>query len=120
MSSEPKPAQIISPNANSGKIEARAILLLLMSAEASLQAHVCDADCINILKSCISRIQKQYSLTDRDVSEGIVWREASIGAILRLLDYVTWEVQEKLGDLQSVQELGLCIDRLTSPTKLSQ
>ena len=120
MNSAPNNAQTIRPNPNSGGLrsEACAILLLLMSAEASLQEQVGDDGCITILRTCIARIQQQYQVADCEVSSGIVWSESSLDAILRLLDYVKAEIQDKLNDLQSAEDLDLCVDRLTSPHKL--
>jgi hypothetical protein len=88
-------------------------LVLLASAEASLKTHDAGNGCTNILRACIFRIQKQYDLTDRDVGEGMVWKEITICGILRILDYLKLEVREQLNDMQSVEELGFCIDCLS-------
>lgn len=121
MSSGPDNIQVIWADADASALhsEVCAILLLLMSADASLEAHSADDDCINILKTCISRIQKRYPLADRELDEGIIWSEASIGAILRLLDYVKGEIWDKLSDSQCVEDLVVCIDRLSIPIELT-
>lgn len=96
------------------------ILLLLMSAKFSLETHAAESTYIDSLRRCICGIQKQFNLTEHDLNEGIVWREASIDGTLRLLEYVQGEVRERLNDLQTAEELQLCIDRLASSRKLSR
>jgi hypothetical protein len=95
------------------------ILLLLRSAKLSLQSYAVGDACIESLSKCIGRIQEQYKLTEVGLKDGIVWKEATIDGILRLLDYVEAEVREKLDDRKSADEVRLCIDRLTSSQRLS-
>jgi hypothetical protein len=88
------------------------VLLLLISAKLSLQTHGADTPCIDILRKCIRTMQKQYSLSERDLNEAIVWKEASFNGILRLLEYVEGEVRDRLHDRPMADELQLCVDRL--------
>jgi len=94
------------------RADAHSVLVLLNSARISLQAHAVEHTCVETLMACISRLQDQYDFTDGDVGGGIVWREASVTAILRLLDYVKGEILDKLNDEQCVDDISTCIDYL--------
>jgi hypothetical protein len=55
----------------------------------------------------------QHNLTDEDANEEILWEETSVGALLRLLEYVHDEVSEGLQDGRCAAQLELCIERAT-------
>jgi hypothetical protein len=61
-----------SSGSSAPRSEARAILFLLASVEASLHVHVPDDGCLDVLKTCMLRIQKRYRLEDHDLSDAIV------------------------------------------------
>jgi hypothetical protein len=100
------------------RAEAHGVLVLLNSARISLEAHAVEDSCVATLMTCITRLQDQYDVSDGEVGAGIVWRQASVNAILRLLDYVKGEILDKLNDEQCVDEISMCIDYLlmTNPT----
>jgi hypothetical protein len=113
--------EIITPNGHSTKSRSdiKGVLFLLLSIRASLQRHGVDGHCSTIMQDCIASFQKRYNLTDEDMSEGIVWTETSIEALLRLLDYLRAEVKEQLNDQSCAQQLSLCIDRLMDASRVS-
>ena len=47
-----------------------------------------------------------------NTNAGIVWKETSVGALLRLLEYVHREVSERLQDWHCAEQLETCIDHL--------
>lgn len=88
------------------------MLFLLLSISGSLQQHGVGERCSPILQECIASFQKRHKLTDRDMSEGDVWTETSLEALLRLLDYLRAEARDQLNDHRCAQQLSLCIDSL--------
>lgn len=96
------------------------ILLLLMSAKLSLEAHVSSGNYVDNLGRLICGIQRQYDLSDRDLRAEIVWKESSFDGTLRLLEYVAGEVRDRLNDREMAAELQLCVDRLTKARALSR
>jgi len=98
------------PNERQSDVEG--ILFLLLSARASLLRHCDDELCLSTMEDCISSFCMQHDLADDETNEGIVWEEASVGALLRLLDYLHTEVSESLQDRRCAAQLKLCIERL--------
>ncbi len=92
---------------------AKGVFFLLLSARASLRRLCADDVCLGIIDDCISSFQQQYNLTDEETSEGIVWAETSVGALLRLLEYLHGEIGERLNNRRCAQQLQYCIDHLT-------
>jgi hypothetical protein len=90
----------------------RAILFQLLSAKVSLLRLYPDEICLGIMDDCIASFRAQHNLADRESSEGIVWEETSVEALLRLLEYLHGEINESLQDRPSAKQLRLCIDRL--------
>jgi hypothetical protein len=97
----------------------KSMLFLLLSIRASLQQHGAGARCSTIMEECIASFQKRHNVTNRDMSEGIIWTETSLDALLRLLDYLRAEVMDQLNDQRCAQQLSLCIDRLTEARRPS-
>ena len=52
------------------------------------------------------------SPTFENTDAGIVWKETSVGALLRLLEYVHREVSERLQDWHCAEQLETCIEHL--------
>ena len=91
---------------------AKGVLFLLLSARASLLRHGADDACLRTMEDCVASFRMQHSLTDEDTKEGILWEETSVGALLRLLEYVHGEVSESLQDRRCAEQLELCIEHL--------
>ena len=90
----------------------KGVLFLLLSARASLLRHGADDACLRTMEDCVASFRMQHSLTDEDTKEGILWKETSVGALLRLLEYVHGEVSESLQDRRCAEQLELCIEHL--------
>ncbi len=88
------------------------VLFLLLSARASLLRHGADDVCLRTMEDCVSSFRMQHNLTDEDENEGILWEETSIGALLRLLEYLHGEVNDSLRDRRCAEQLRLCIEHL--------
>jgi hypothetical protein len=91
-----------------------AVLVLLVSAELSMEAHSLDRRCIESLKRCIDGIKQRNNIAEDESNDGLVWRETTIGGLLCLLRYVEAEVRETLNDSNSAAEIQFCIDRLST------
>jgi hypothetical protein len=91
----------------------RGILLLLMSVRTSLGRHQADKVCLRIMDECIAAFQTRYKLGEREMREAIVWEETSLEALVRLLEYLHGEVNERLRDRQCADRLKTCIDYMT-------
>jgi hypothetical protein len=89
------------------------LLALLISAKLSLEKRSGANPCIGYLEACVTRLRRNYNLTDWGVDERAIQNKVSIDALLRLLEYVRAEVQDKLDEKQCVRELGFCIAHLT-------
>ncbi|MGC2220192.1 MAG: hypothetical protein WA645_21375, partial [Pseudolabrys sp.] len=68
------------------------------SARASLLRHGADDECLMTMEECVASFRKQHDLTNENTNAGIPWKETSVGARLRLLEYVHGEVSERLQD----------------------
>jgi hypothetical protein len=91
---------------------AKGVLFLLLSARASLLRRGADAVCLRTMEDCVASFRMQHNLTDEDANEGILWEETSVGALLRLLEYVHREVSESLQDRRCAEQLELCIEHV--------
>ena len=100
--------------AESNELEsnAKGVLLLLLSARASLLRHGANEACLKTMEDCIASFRMQHNLTGEDANEGILWEETSVGALLRLLEYVHGEVSESLQDGRCAEQLELCIEHV--------
>jgi hypothetical protein len=101
--------------AESNELEsnAKGVLLLLLSARASLLRHGANEACLKTIEDCVASFRMQHNLTDEDANEEILWEETSVGALLPLLEYVHDEVSESLQDGRCAAQLELCIERAT-------
>jgi hypothetical protein len=108
MSTNPSGARIdeSTSSAHDRVSDASGVLLLLLSAKVSLQAHAADSACIDSLTRCIGGIRKQYNLADCDLHGS---HEADMDGILRLLEYVEGEVRETLRDSAAADEVRRCL-----------
>ena len=91
---------------------AKGVLFLLLSARASLLRRGADAACLRTVEDCVASFRMQHDLTDENTNAGIVWKETSVGALLRLLEYVHREVSESLQDRRCAEQLESCIEHL--------
>jgi len=91
---------------------AKGVLFLLLSARASLLRCGADAACLRTIEDCVVSFRMQHNLTDEDTNEGILWEETSVGALLRLLEYVHREVSESLQDRRCAEQLEFCIEHV--------
>jgi hypothetical protein len=100
--------------AESNELEsnAKGVLLLLLSARASLLRHGASEACARTMENCVASFRMQYKLTGEDANDGILWEETSVGALLRLLVYVHGEVSKSLRDRRCAEQLKLCIEHL--------
>jgi hypothetical protein len=64
------------------------------------------------MEDCVASFRMQHNLTDEDANEGILWEETSVGALLRLLEYVHREVSESLQDRRCAEQLEFCIEHV--------
>jgi hypothetical protein len=94
------------------KSDVRAIFFQLQSAKASLVRLYPDEICLGIMDDCIASFQAQHTPSEQTPSEGILWEETSMEALLRLLEYLHREIDEVLHDQPSAKQLRLCTDRL--------
>ena len=85
---------------------------MLLSARASLLRRGADAACLTTMEDCVVSFRMQHNLTDEDTNEGILWEETSVGALLRLLEYVHREVSESLRDRRCAEQLEFCIEHV--------
>ena len=90
----------------------KGVLFLLLSARASLLRHGADDACLRTMEDCVASFRMQHDLTHENTNAGIVWKEASVGALLRLLEYVHREVSERLQDWHCAEQLETCIEHL--------
>jgi hypothetical protein len=90
---------------------AKGVLFLLLSARASLLRCGADAACLRTIEDCVVSFRMQHNLTDEDTNEGL-WEETSVGALLRLLEYVHREVSESLQDRRCAEQLEFCIEHV--------
>ena len=56
----------------------------------------------------------QHDLTHENTNPGIVWKETTVGALLRLLEYVHGEVSERLQGWRCAEQIETCIDHLNA------
>ena len=91
---------------------AKGVLLLLLSASASLLRDGANEACLKTIEDCVASFRMQHNLTDEDANEEILWEETSVGALLRLLEYVHDEVSEGLQDGRCAAQLELCIEHV--------
>jgi hypothetical protein len=91
---------------------AKGVLFLLLSARASLLRHGADDECSRTMEECVASFCMQHDLTHENTNAGIVWKETSVGALLRLLEYVHGEVSERLQDWRCAEQLETCIEHL--------
>jgi len=121
MVQRPSSTKSITPNGHSSKSQSdvKGVSFLLLSIQASLQQLGADKLCSTIMEECVASFQKRHNLTDGDLPERIVWKESSLEALLRLLDYLRAEVKEQLNDQACAQQLSLCVDQLTKSHQLS-
>jgi hypothetical protein len=101
-------------SSNSLTSDVSAVLVLLASAELSMEAHSVDRRCIESVKKCIDCIKRRHNIAEHELTEGVVWEETNIGGLLCLLEYVGAEVRERLNDTSSAEEIQFCIDRLNA------
>jgi hypothetical protein len=90
----------------------KGVLFLLLSARASMLRHGADAACLRAMEDCVASFRMQHNLTVEDANQGILWGETSVGALLRLLEYLHGEVSENLQDWRCAEQLELCIEHL--------
>jgi hypothetical protein len=90
----------------------RAIFFQLLSARVSLLRLYPEDICLGILDDCIASFKAQHNLIEKEASEGVLWEETSMEALLRLLEYLYGEINERVNDRPSAKQLRLCIDRL--------
>ena len=90
----------------------KGVLFLLLSARASLLRHGADDACLRTMEDCVASFRMQHDLTHENTNAGMVWKEASVGALLRLLEYVHREVSERLQDWHCAEQLETCIEHL--------
>ena len=88
---------------------AKGVLFLLLSARASLLRHGADDECLRTMEQCVAWFRMQHDLTHENTNAGILWKETSVGALLRLLEYVHGEVSATLQDRRCAEQLELCI-----------
>jgi queuine/archaeosine tRNA-ribosyltransferase len=93
--------------------DVRGILLLLMSVRTSLERHKADNACLRIMDDCIAAFQTRYKIGEREMREAIVWEETSLEALVRLLEYLHGEVNDRLRDRQCAERLQTCIDYMS-------
>jgi hypothetical protein len=91
---------------------AKGVLFLLLSARVSLLQHGADDECLRAMEECVASFRMQHDLTHENTNAGIVWKETSVGALLRLLEYVHREVSERLQDWHCAEQLETCIEHL--------
>ena len=96
------------------------ILQLLASAKASATLHCPDETCADLLDQCISYLEDRHGLSEPDDGDGLMWTEASLPALVRLLDYAQAEVADCLDDSFCVDHLRECIGHLMRLHRLSQ
>ena len=89
---------------------AKGVLFLLLSARASLLRHGADDECLRTMEECVASFRMQHDLTNENTN--VVWKETSVGALLRLLEYVHGEVSERLQDWRCAEQLETCIEHL--------
>ena len=89
---------------------AKGVLFLLLSARASLLRHGVDDECLRIMEECVASFRARHDLTHENTNAGILWKETSVSALLRLLEYAHGEVSERLQDWRSAEQLETCID----------
>ena len=90
---------------------AKGVLFLLLSARASLPRHGADDECLRTMEECVASFRMQHDLTHENIP-GIVWKETSVGALLRLLEYVHGEVSERLQNWRCAEQIETCIEHL--------
>jgi hypothetical protein len=91
---------------------AKGLFFLLLSARASLLRRGADAVCLRTMEDCVASFRMRHNLTYEDKNEGILWEETSIGALLRLLEYVHREVSESPQDRRCAEQLEFCIEHV--------
>ena len=64
------------------------------------------------MEECVASFRMQHDLTHENTNPGIVWKETTVGALLRLLEYVHGEVSERLQDWRCAEQIETCIEHL--------
>ena len=61
------------------------------------------------MEECVASFRVQHDLPHE---AGIVWKETTVSALLRLLEYVHGEVSERLQGWRCAEQIETCIEHL--------
>ena len=94
-------------NKNAVRADVLGIFSLLLSAKASAQRYCADSFCEQILDGCLSDLRARYVFSSENLGDSF-WRELSLAALLRLLEYIRGEVTDRLSDKELAKRIEEC------------